>query len=197
MTNKEKYKPAFDALATSGDFQMEVDNMSRLNRRHKLKTIAAAIAACLIVTIGTGTAYAADVGGIQRKVQMWIHGDQTDVTLKIDSDGSYTGKYTDKDGNEKEFGGGGVAYEWNGTERPLTEEEIMEEMNAPDVEYEDDGKVMLYYKNQSVDITDKFDKDGVCYVKLEDGDGVLYVTVKYNNGFSTSSDRYIMPYEFN
>ena len=171
--------------------------MSRLNRRQKLKTIAAAIAACLIVTIGTGTAYAADVGGIQRKVQMWIHGDQTDVTLKIDSDGSYTGKYTDKDGNEKEFGGGGVAYDWNGTERPLTEEEIMEEMNAPDVEYEDDGKVMLYYKNQSVDITDKFDKDGVCYVKLEDGDGVLYVTVKYNNGFSTSSDRYIMPYEFN
>ena len=197
MTNKAKYKQAFDALAASGDFQMEVDNMSRLNRKHKLKTIAAAIAACLIVTIGTGTAYAADVGGIQRKVQMWIHGDQTDVTLKIDSDGSYTGKYTDKDGNEKEFGGGGVAYEWNGTERPLTEEEIMEEMNAPDVEYEDDGKVMLYYKNQSVDITDKFDKDGVCYVKLEDGDGVLYVTVKYNNGFSTSSDRYIMPYEFN
>ena len=197
MTNKEKYKQTFDALAASGDFQMEVDNMSRLNRKHKLKTIAAAIAACLIVTIGTGTAYAADVGGIQRKVQMWIHGDQTDVTLKIDSDGSYTGKYTDKDGNEKEFGGGGVAYEWNGTERPLTEEEIMEEMNAPDVEYEDDGKVMLYYKNQSVDITDKFDKDGVCYVKLEDGDGVLYVTVKYNNGFSTSSDRYIMPYEFN
>lgn len=197
MTNKEKYKQAFDALAASGDFQMEVDNMSRLNRRQKLKTIAAAIAACLIVTIGTGTAYAADVGGIQRKVQMWIHGDQTDVTLKIDSDGSYTGKYTDKDGNEKEFGGGGVAYDWNGTERPLTEEEIMEEMNAPDVEYEDDGKVMLYYKNQSVDITDKFDKDGVCYVKLEDGDGVLYVTVKYNNGFSTSSDRYIMPYEFN
>lgn len=197
MTNKEKYKQAFDALAASGDFQVEVDNMSRLNRRHKLKTIAAAIAACLIVTIGTGTAYAADVGGIQRKVQLWIHGDQTDVTLKIDSDGSYTGKYTDKDGNEKEFGGGGVAYEWNGKERPLTEEEIMEEMNAPDVEYEDDGKVMVYYKNQSVDITNKFDKDGVCYVKLEDGKGAIYVTVKYNNGFSTSPDRYIMPYEFN
>lgn len=197
MTNKEKYKQAFDALAASGDFQVEVDNMSLLNRRHKLKTIAAVIAACLIVTIGTGTAYAADVGGIQRKVQLWIHGDQTDVTLKFDSDGSYTGRYTDKDGKEKEIGGGGVAYEWNGTERPLTEEELIEEMNSPDVEYEDDGKVMLYYKNQSVDITDKFDKEGVCYVKLEDGDGLLYVTVKYNNGFSTSSDRYIMPYEFN
>lgn len=197
MTNKEKYKQAFDALATSGDFQVEVDNMSALNRRHRLKTIAAAIAACLILAIGTGTAYAADVGGIQRKVQLWIHGDQTDVTLKFDSNGSYTGKYTDKDGNEKEFGGGGVAYEWNGKERPLTEEEIIEEINAPDVEYEDDGTVMLYYKNQSVDITDKFDKDGVCYVKLEDGKKSIYVTVKYNNGFSTSPDRYIMPYEFN
>lgn len=197
MSNKEKYKQAFDALAASGDFQVEVDNMSILKRRHKLRTIAAAIAACLIVTIGTGTAYAADVGGIQRKVQLWIHGDQTDVTLKFDSNGSYTGTYTDKDGNEKEIGGGGVAYEWNGKERPLTEEELMEEMNGPDVEYEDDGTVMLYYKNQSVDITDKFDKDGVCYVKLKEGDKTLYVTVKYNNGLATSWDRYVMPYEFN
>ena len=197
MTNKEKYKQSFDALAASGDFQVEVDNMSMLNRRHKLKTVAAVIAACLILAIGTGTAYAADVGGIQRKVQLWIHGDQTDVTLKFDSNGSYTGTYTDKDGNEKEIGGGGVAYEWNGKERPLTEEELMEEMNGPDAEYEDDGTVMLYYKNQSVDITDKFDKDGICYVKLKEGDKTLYVTVKYNNGLATSWDRYVMPYEFN
>lgn len=75
--------------------------MSILNRKHKLKTIAAAIAACLIVTAGTGTAYASDLGGIQRKVQLWIHGDQTTATLTINSDGSYTGTYADKDGKIK------------------------------------------------------------------------------------------------
>ena len=178
MTNKEKYKQAFDTLSASDNFSLEVDKMSILNRKHKLKTLAAAVAACLIVTAGTGTAYASDLGGIQRKVQLWIHGDQTTATLKISSDGSYNGTYADKDGKQKEFGGGGVAFNPDGSERSLTEEEIMEELNAPDIEYEKDGSVILYYKNQSIDITHKFNKDNICYVKLVDGDDSLYVTVK-------------------
>ena len=56
MTNKEKYKQTFDTLSASVNFSLEVDKMSILNRKHKLKTIAAAVAACLIVTAGTGTA---------------------------------------------------------------------------------------------------------------------------------------------
>ena len=109
MTNKEKYKQTFDTLSASVNFSLEVDKMSILNRKHKLKTIAAAVAACLIVTAGTGTAYASNLGGIQRKVQLWIHGDQTTATLTINSDGSYTGTYADKDGKNKEFGGCGIA----------------------------------------------------------------------------------------
>lgn len=101
MTNKEKYKQTFDTLSASVNFSLEVDKMSILNRKHKLKTIAAAVAACLIITAGTGTAYASDLGGIQRKVQLWIHGDQTTATLTINSDGSYTGTYADKDGKIK------------------------------------------------------------------------------------------------
>lgn len=101
MTNKEKYKQAFDTLSTSDNFSLEVDKMSILNRKHKLKTIAATVATCLIVTAGTGTAYASDLGGIQRKVQLWIHGDQTTATLKISSDASYDGTYADKDGKQK------------------------------------------------------------------------------------------------
>ena len=83
MTNKEKYKQAFDTLSASDNFSLEVDKMSILNRKHKLKTIAAAVAACLIVTAGTGTAYASDLGGIQRKVQLWIHGDQTTAIMEL------------------------------------------------------------------------------------------------------------------
>ena len=156
-----------------------------------------AVAACLIVTVGTGTAYASDLGGIQRKVQLWIHGDQTTATLTINSDGSYTGTYADKDGKNKEFGGGGIAFNQDGSERSLTQEEIMEELNAPDIEYEKDGSVILYYKNQSIDITHKFNKDNICYVKLVDGDDSLYVTVKYNNGYASSPNKYISPWEFN
>ena len=48
MTNKEKYKQAFDTLSTSDNFSLEVDKMSILNRKHKLKTIAATVATCLI-----------------------------------------------------------------------------------------------------------------------------------------------------
>ena len=135
MTNKEKYKQTFDTLSASVNFSLEVDKMSILNRKHKLKTLAAAVAACLIVTVGTGTAYASDLGGIQR--------------------------------------------------------------NAPYIEYEKDGSVILYYKNQSIDITHKFNKDNICYVKLVDGDDSLYVTVKYNNGYASSPNKYISPWEFN
>ena len=144
MTNKEKYKQAFDTLSASVNFSLEVDKMSILNRKHKLKTIAAAVAACLMccmclfVTAAPGPAYASDLGGIQRKVQLWIHGDQTTATLTINSDGSYTGTYADKDGKNKEFGGGGIAFNQDGSERSLTQEEIMEELNAPDIEYEKD-----------------------------------------------------------
>lgn len=61
------------------------------------------------------------------------------------------------------IGGGGVAINPDGTERPLTEEELWDEINAPEVEYEEDGRVVVYYLNQQLDVTDKF-VDGVCYV---------------------------------
>lgn len=46
-------------------------------------------------------------------------------------------------------------------------------------------------------ITHKFNKDNICYVKLVDGDDSLYVTVKYNNGYASSPNKYISPREFN
>ena len=54
--------------------------MAKLQKRTKMKTAAAVIAGCIILG-GTGTAYAANVGGIQRTVQIWLHGDQTTIYL--------------------------------------------------------------------------------------------------------------------
>lgn len=181
MTNKEKYKQAFSVLHTSDISEGEVKYMVKLRKQQKMKLAAAAIAVCVIVG-GTGTAYAANVGGIQRTIQLWMHGDQTSATLDLNTDdGSYSLEYKDTDGNE----------------RPLTEDEIMEELNAPDVEYFDDGSVWVYYKNQQIEITDKFDKDNICYVKIENGDETIYMTVKYQNGYSTSPDKYPDPRSFN
>ena len=193
MTNKEKYKQAFSVLQTSGDFSMEVEKMAMRQKHHKVKTIAAAVAACIVLVGGAGTAYAANLGGIQRTIQLWINGDQTNATLEINNDGNsstYTIKIPDENGNSTEITGGGVAMDGDGVERPLTEDEIMEQINQPDVEYEDDGSVWLYYKDRKLDITDRFE-DGICYVKLTDGNDVKYLTIKYNDGYAMSDSKYV------
>lgn len=193
MTNKEKYKQAFSVLQTSGDFSMEVEKIAMRQKHHKVKTIAAAVAACIVLVGGAGTAYAANLGGIQRTIQLWINGDQTNATLEINNDGNsstYTIKIPDENGNSTEINGGGVAMDGDGVKRPLTEDEIMDQINQPDVEYEDDGSVWLYYKDRKLDITDRFE-DGICYVKLTDGKDVKYLTIKYNDGYAMSDSKYV------
>lgn len=83
MTNKERYKQAFSVLHTSDQFSVEVENMSRLNKKHNMKVAAAALAGCILLAGGTGSAYAANVGGIQRTVQVWLHGDQTTANMTV------------------------------------------------------------------------------------------------------------------
>ena len=131
----------------------------------------------MVIVGGSGTAYAANVGGMQRTIQLWIHGDQTDVTIDFDESGNYIMEYTDADGNTREAGGGGVAIEADGTERALTEDELILHLSREvDVSYNDDGKIMLYFQGQAVDITEKFEND-TCYVFLNGTDISLYVTV--------------------
>ena len=181
MTDREKFQKTFSKLHASPDLLTEVMEMAEKRRYHIPKVAVAAIA-CVVI-LGSGTAaYAMNVGGIQRTIQIWIHGDQTDAQFVVEE--------------AVHRGGGGVAIEDDGTERSLTEEELMEEINSPEVEYEEDGSVWIYYKNQKMDITDKFE-DGVCYVELKDGDTIQYMTVKYQNGYALSPERYLTPAEFN
>lgn len=196
MTNKEKYKQAFSGLHPLEPISLEVTQMVKMQKKHKFQ-VAAAILTAFILVGGTGTVYAANVGGIQRTIQLWIHGDQTDSTLDIKEDGSYSLNYSDENGNTVEQGGGRVAFDADGTERPLTEDEIMEQINMPEVEYEEDGSVWVYYENQKIEITDKFDNDKICYVKIKGKEKTLYLTVKYQNGYCISEDKYPNPASFN
>lgn len=196
MTNKEKYKHAFSAIHASDDFSLEVEKMERTNKQHKFKTMIAAFAACVMLVGSATAAYAADIGGIQRTIQLWIHGDQTEATIQFDGDGNYSMDYTDDEGTVKHQGGGGVAIAPDGTETPASEEDLMEQLTAPDVKYEDDGSVWIYWFDQKVDITDQFEND-ICYVQLVNGEKILYMTVKYQNGYATSPNKYLSPSEFN
>ena len=192
MTNKEKYQRAFSVLHASGDCVMEVTSMNRTTRRYIPRLAAACMAAVLVLST---VAYAADIGGIQRTIQLWFQGEQTDAVLEI-QDGEYTLGFQDADGNTHEIQGGGVAIEPDGQERPLTEEEIMEHLEMPEVEYRDDGSVWVYYQSQKQEITDMFDENGVCYVLLKDGNDDRYMTVKRDGGYATSPHKYPNPDTF-
>ncbi len=196
MTNKEKYKQAFSVLQTSENFSLEVERMAVLIKKRTMKTVAAVVAGCLLLVGGSSTAYAINLGGIQRTIQLWMHGDQTDATITINSDGSYLLSYQNEDGIITKSAGGGIAIEDDGSERALTEEEIMDHLNGPNVEYKDDGTVWVYYYNQKIEITDKFEND-ICYVKVSNGDKTLYMTIRFNAGWCTSPDKYISPSNLN
>lgn len=194
MTNKVKYQRTFSVLHAS-EFDLEELTMNkrkgiRISKRVTTICAAAAIAAAMSIC-----AYAADIGGIQRKVQIWLHGDKTSAVLDIQQEENITNydlKYTDENGEEKEVHGGGVALDMFGNEVPLSEEDIMEHIeNEVDVQHKDDGTVWAYYKGCSMDITDKFDEDGYCYVQLKDGDDVVYLTVEPDGGYSTSNEKFV------
>lgn len=201
MEEWKKFKKTFEKLHASPDIMKEVLNMSVSEKNAPAKKkyftykIAAAIAIAVVV-VGTGSvAYAKNWGGIQRIVQIWIHGEQTDAVFTVDS-GKYTLKYEDAEGQTISQSGGGVAFNADGTERALTEEELWSEANAPEVVYEEDGTVWVYYLDQKIDITDKFE-DGICYMELRVDDKIQYMTIKYQNGYSMSPYSYIQPDQFN
>ena len=188
MTNREKYKQAFSVLRASDDFSLEANDMKQTAKQFRLRKAVVLAAACAMVIGSASIAYAADVGGIQRTVQLWLHGEQTAVTIEFDGAGGYSAEYGDEAGTVHH--GGGVAFEEDGTERPVTEEEIMEMLSRPEVEYRDDGSVWVYWLGQAVEITDRFE-DGVCYVQLVNGEDTMYVTVRYQDGYTSSPHKYI------
>lgn len=193
MTNKEKYKQAFSVLHSSDRQFLEVDEMMKVSKKARFRGAAAIIAVCLVL-VGSGSiAYAADVGGVQRTLQLWINGDQTDATFEYGADGTYMITYPSNEGTVEE-GGGGIAIDDDGNQRPLTEDELLDSLDDPDVVYEEDGTVWVYYYDQKIEITDRF-QDDICYVKVSKGEDTLYMTIKYQDGWCSSPHKYVAPEE--
>ena len=112
-------------------------------------------------------------------------------TIAISDEGSYT--IHDSSGNE-DGSGGGVAYDGLlNHERPLTADEMAEEIANRITLDERDGKYILYWHDKKVDVTNVFGEDGYAYLTLVDGSDTLYVTINKDGSYSTSPDRYMVP----
>lgn len=194
MTNKARYQKTFAVLHAS---RASLEEVKRMQANHtyrpvRVKRLVAVCAALVALFALSAVAYAADVGGIQRTIQIWLHGELTDAVFQVEN-GSYTLDISNEDGTTSHRAGGGVAIDAFGGERPLTEEELLTQLDHPEVQYNDDGTVVVYYRDQSFDITDLFDEDGVCYLQLEEDGHPLYMTVEYQIGYSTSTSCYPAP----
>lgn len=156
MTNQERYKQAFSALHASQPILLEETNMEKTNKRFKLRpALAAGMAATLIVGC-MGAAYAADLGGIQETVRLWFGGSAVDAQVvdhSTDTVGSYDFTMSGPDGEMVTVGAGGTVIDDDGTQHPMTAQEVAQEFAAEVVE-KDDGTIWLYDHDQAYDITD-------------------------------------------
>ena len=185
MTNRETYKQAFSALHPSGNIHLEGTAM-KSNRIHFIIRPVAAVLACVILLFGCATvAYAADIGGIRTTIQTWVHGKQTPVDV-TEVGGGYKFSYSEG-GETKSVTGGGIAFDQNGNEIPLTPEEIAE-ATFEEIGRQADGRIWLYYKSYAIDITDHMTGAG-CRLVLDDGGAKVYFDIDAPNELGSCSYR--------
>ncbi len=196
MSNKEKYQRAFGAIHSSRDYSLEVKDMKK--RGFVIPRVAvASFAVVALLGISSGTAYAMDLGGIQETIRIWIHGREATAVMNLD-DGVYTITYTDENGELQQIGGSGVAIDANGNESQVTVNEFVENLDRPEVVYENDGSIWVVYHAQKIEITNSFNEDDICYLDITENDKHLYLTIKNDGsgGYAMSDDGFKSPKDF-
>lgn len=179
MTNKERYKQAFSVLHASDDISLEVKAMKNEKKLFKMKFAMAACFCAVMVCASATIAYAADIGGIQEKLHVWIHGEQAEVDVTANPDGGYTFSYTEDDQTHI-VAAGGVSIDDSGKETPLSAEELADSFTN-EVETKEDGSVWLYYRSLAVDITDYL-QNGTCKLAYNDNGTMIYFDIADDNG---------------
>ena len=167
MTNREKIQRAFDAVQPSGILNMEEMNMKQKPIKKPLVLVCACIA---LLAVFLTAAYAADLGGFRQTLTVWCGGKQQTVEVTQPQEGML--QWTGEDGMIHTSGG--IAVEDDGTERPLTLEELLDEQfsERPVLNFYEDGRAFLEFFEHYVDVTDQLDS-GRIEAALEH-DGVLY-----------------------
>ena len=195
MTEQERYKRAVSALHPDPAFRVVLQKQGRTPARVRasLRFHAglAAILWILALSLAGAGVYAADIGGIQRKIQILQHGELTNAVLTVsETDGTY--QVTDPSGKVLQSGGG-VSIGADGTERPLSREELLSDLADQVTNEVENGHYYLCWRSQLLDLTGAFDESGVCYVTVTDGTDTLYVTALISGALATSPYRYLIP----
>ena len=113
-------------------------------------------------------------------------------------DGVYTITYTDENGELQQLRGSGVAIDANGNERQVTADEFVENLDRPEVVYENDESIWVLYHAQKIEITNSFNEDDICYLDITENDKHLYLTIKNDGsgGYAMSDDGFKSPKDF-
>ena len=170
--DQERYQKSFQKLHLSEDFRERLDARLEKEREDKemkkttflgLTRAAAAVAVCTAVFGVGGICYAADVGGIRTKIEIWRYGEKSEVEVEADGMG-----YTWTDENGETGGFGGVIMDENGNDVVMSAEELAEHMNNDCTLRMKDGRMILYYKNLREDVTDRISSEGTLHVHIND-----------------------------
>lgn len=76
---------------------------------------------------------------------------------------------------------GGVNIDPNGSQTWLTADQLATTISASaSIEKDADGKVWIYYYDQKQDITDLFDKNGICQITMTHEGKSIFLTISEN-----------------
>lgn len=157
---REAYKRVFSQIHIPQEVKLERKDHTLMKWTTKH---GAAVGLAAALAGSCAAAYAADLGGIRTTVTVFFHGEQMEMEARQDKDGTWN--FYTSDSNEPVSGGGGIAYEPDGTTRELGPEEVLEAMSE-DV-FEEDGRIWLSIKDKKWDITDDFDADDHAYLEID------------------------------
>ncbi|WP_276927667.1 hypothetical protein [Faecalibaculum rodentium] len=150
---RETYQRVFSKIQIPEP--VDVETIMKENRRETGMNFwqkhAAALGAALVIAGSTGVAYAADLGGIRTTVNVWLHGEHTQLDAVPNGTGGY--EFYETGSDEPIGGGGGVWIDENGVEHAASAQEVAENLASP-VEVREDGTVWLSVNEQTWDITD-------------------------------------------
>ena len=150
---RETYQRVFSKIQIPEP--VDVETIMKENRRETGMNFwqkhAAALGAALVIAGSTGVAYAADLGGIRTTVNVWLHGEHTQLDAVPNGTGGY--EFYETGSDEPIGGGGGVWIDENGVEHAASAQEVAENLASP-VEVREDGTVWLSVNDQTWDITD-------------------------------------------
>lgn len=187
MNNKELYQKTFSRLHASEDLELEDIIMKK--KKFRLPKMAACFMAALVLTsvLGVG-AYAAVSGDFLGTIKVFFNGKATDVDFYEQEDGSLLGRMKSDSKKEEEL------EVWVASDKDLgdlskeiTNDSININFENQPVVTEEEGRILISYQDQVIDITEEIEKNGRYeYVYEDDGEKIMMVSFTEEGDINTA-----------